>query len=62
MVEEPVGGSDFENSLPLLLVSVGPLLISSYVFNFNNFNLSICFLEAARPFQALPRKAGYTIF
>ena len=29
----------FEITLPLLLISVGPLLIGSFAFNFNNFNV-----------------------
>ncbi len=28
-------------TLPLLLVSVGPLMISSFIFNFNNFNFDL---------------------
>ena len=29
----------FRITLPMLLVSVGPLLVASFVYNFNNFNL-----------------------
>ena len=35
-------------TLPLLLISVSPLLISSFAFNFNNFNL-IYLLTEGRP-------------
>ena len=35
----PQRGSRFSLTLPLLLVSVGPLLIGSFAFNFNNFGI-----------------------
>jgi len=39
-VDGATGWQRFWNiTLPLLLVSVGPLMISSFIFNFNNFNL-----------------------
>ena len=47
-------------TLPLLLVSVGPLLISSYVFNFNNFNLIYLLLGGGPPIPGAATQAGYT--
>ncbi len=44
---------------PLLLVSVAPLLISSFAFNFNNFNV-IQLTTAGAPFPADNPKAGGT--
>jgi arabinogalactan oligomer/maltooligosaccharide transport system permease protein len=46
-------------TLPLLLVAVGPLLVASFAFNFNNFNL-IQLLTEGGPFPADNPKAGYT--
>jgi arabinogalactan oligomer/maltooligosaccharide transport system permease protein len=46
-------------TLPLLLVAVGPLLISSFALNFNNFN-NIYFLTAGGPPQANSAVAGAT--
>jgi arabinogalactan oligomer/maltooligosaccharide transport system permease protein len=57
------GGGPFQIfrrvTLPLLLVTVGPLLISSFAFNFNNFN-NINFLTAGGPPQANSAVAGST--
>lgn len=47
-------------TLPLLLVAVGPLLISSYVFNFNNFNLIYLFIQGGPPIVGASTKAGHT--
>ncbi len=44
---------------PLLLVAVAPLLISSFAFNFNNFNV-IQLTTAGAPFPADNPKAGGT--
>lgn len=46
-------------TLPLLLVAVGPLLVASFAFNFNNFNL-IQLLTEGGPFPPDNPKAGYT--
>lgn len=47
-------------TLPLLLVTVGPLLIASFVFNFNNY-LIIELLTAGDPqMPNTPTPAGYT--
>jgi arabinogalactan oligomer/maltooligosaccharide transport system permease protein len=46
-------------TFPLLLVAVGPLLVASFAFNFNNFNL-IQLLTEGGPFPADNPKAGYT--
>lgn len=57
------GGGPFQIfrrvTLPLLLVAVGPLLISSFALNFNNFN-NIYFLTAGGPPQANSAVAGAT--
>ncbi len=47
-------------TLPLLLVSVGPLLIASFTFNFNNFNLIYLFNAGGPPIPGTPTPAGYT--
>jgi arabinogalactan oligomer/maltooligosaccharide transport system permease protein len=47
-------------TLPLLLVAVGPLLIASFVFNFNNFNLIFIFNAGGPPIPGTPTPAGYT--
>ena len=41
-------------TLPLLMVSVGPLLVASFTFNFNNFNLIYLFNAGGPPWQAHP--------
>lgn len=46
-------------TLPLLLVSVAPLLVSSFAFNFNNFN-AIQLLTKGGPFPAANPHAGGT--
>ncbi|MDW8326544.1 MAG: ABC transporter permease subunit [Anaerolineales bacterium] len=47
-------------TLPLLLVAVGPLLIASYVFNFNNFNLIYLFIGGGPPIVGAATQAGHT--
>lgn len=47
-------------TLPLLLVSVGPLLISSFAFNFNNFNIIYLFNSGGPPMAGTPTPAGHT--
>lgn len=47
-------------TLPLLLVAVGPLLLASYVFNFNNFNLIYLFLAGGPPISGAATRAGHT--
>ena len=50
----------FKITLPLLLVSVGPLLIASFIFNFNNFNLIYAFVGGGPPIPTATTQAGYT--
>lgn len=50
----------FSITLPLLLVSVGPLLVASFVFNFNNFNLIYLFIEGGPPIANSATRAGHT--
>lgn len=47
-------------TLPLLLVSLGPLLISSFAFNLNNFNLIFLYNEGGPPISGAPTPAGHT--
>jgi len=47
-------------TLPLLLVAVGPLLMASFVFNFNNFNLIYIFNAGGPPIASTPTPAGHT--
>jgi arabinogalactan oligomer / maltooligosaccharide transport system permease protein len=47
-------------TLPLLLVAVGPLLIASFAFNFNNFNLIYLFNQGGPPMAGTPTPAGHT--
>lgn len=47
-------------TLPLLLVSVGPLLIASFTFNFNNFNVIYLYNEGGPPIPGTPTPAGHT--
>lgn len=47
-------------TLPLLLVAVGPLLIASFVFNFNNFGLIYLFIGGGPPISGASTQAGYT--
>jgi len=58
------GASAFQRfrsiTLPMLLVSVGPLLIASFTFNFNNFNVIYLFNEGGPPIPGTPTPAGHT--
>ncbi len=47
-------------TLPLLLVSVGPLLISSFAFNFNNWNVIYLFNRGGPPMPGTPTPVGHT--
>jgi ABC-type sugar transport system permease subunit len=47
-------------TLPLLLVSVGPLLLASFTFNFNNFTVIYAYNEGRPPIPGTPTPAGYT--
>jgi ABC-type sugar transport system permease subunit len=47
-------------TLPLLMVAVGPLLIASFIFNFNNFNLIYIFNAGNPPMAGTPTPAGHT--
>ena len=47
-------------TLPLLLVSLGPLLISSFAFNFNNFNVIYLFNEGGPAIPGTQTPAGAT--
>ncbi|MCA9889917.1 MAG: ABC transporter permease subunit, partial [Anaerolineae bacterium] len=47
-------------TLPLLLRIVSPLLVASFAFNFNNFNLIYIFNEGNPPIANTPIPAGNT--
>lgn len=47
-------------TLPLLLVAVGPLLVATFVFNFNNFNIIYLFIEGGPPIAGASTEAGHT--
>ena len=47
-------------TLPLLLVSVGPILISSFTFNFNNFNVIYLFNAGGPPIAGAATPAGHS--
>lgn len=47
-------------TLPLLLVIVSPLLVASFAFNFNNFNLIYIFNQGNPPIAGSPIPAGHT--
>lgn len=47
-------------TLPLLLIAVGPLLVASFVFNFNNFNIIFLFIEGGPPIAGAATRAGHT--
>lgn len=47
-------------TLPLLLVSVGPLLVASFTFNFNNFGLIFLFIQGGPPIAGAATRAGHT--
>lgn len=47
-------------TLPLLLVAVGPLLIASFAFNFNNFTVIELFNEGGPPIANSSVPAGHT--
>jgi arabinogalactan oligomer/maltooligosaccharide transport system permease protein len=55
------GWQSFRNiTLPLLLVAVGPLLIASFAFNFNNFNVVYLLTGGGPPIGGTPTPAGHT--
>ena len=47
-------------TLPLLLVAVGPLLIASFAFNFNNFNTVYLLTGGGPPIFGAPIPVGHT--
>lgn len=47
-------------TLPLLMVSVGPLLISSFSFNFNNFSVIYLLTRGRPPIVGAQTPAGHT--
>jgi len=47
-------------TLPLLLIAVGPLLIASYVSNFNNFGVIYLFIQGGPPIIGATTPAGHT--
>ena len=47
-------------TMPLLLVAVGPLLVASYVFNFNNFNVIYLYNQGNPPIAGASTAVGHT--
>lgn len=47
-------------TLPMVLIAAGPVLISSFAMNFNNFNVIYLFNEGGPPIPGTPVPAGYT--
>jgi len=47
-------------TLPLLLVTVGPLLVASFAFNFNNFTVIDLYNQGGPPIPNVPTPVGYT--
>lgn len=47
-------------TLPLLLLTIGPLLISSFAYNFNNFNVIYLYNAGGPPIPGTTTPAGYT--
>ncbi|RMG70630.1 MAG: ABC transporter permease subunit [Chloroflexi bacterium] len=47
-------------TLPLLLITVGPLLIASFTFNFNNYLMIELLTRGDPPIPGTPTPAGYT--
>lgn len=47
-------------TMPMLLVAVGPLLIASFTFNFNNFVIIDVYNEGGPPIPGTPTPAGHT--
>ena len=47
-------------TMPLLLVTVGPLLVASFAFNFNNFTVIDLYNQGGPPIPNTPTPVGYT--
>jgi ABC-type sugar transport system permease subunit len=47
-------------TFPLLLVTVGPLLVASFAFNFNNFVVIDLYNRGGPPMPNVPTPVGYT--
>lgn len=47
-------------TLPMILISLGPLLVSSFAFNLNNFNVIFLYNEGGPPISGSPVPAGHT--
>jgi arabinogalactan oligomer/maltooligosaccharide transport system permease protein len=47
-------------TLPLLLITVGPLLVASFAFNFNNFVIIDLYNQGAPPMSGTPSPVGHT--
>ncbi len=47
-------------TLPLLLITMGPLLVASFAFNFNNFTVIDLYNRGGPPIPNTPSPVGYT--
>ena len=61
LVDGASGWRQFRHiTLPLLMVSVGPLLVSSFSFNFNNFSVIYLLTRGRPPIVGAQTPAGHT--
>ncbi|NLL49227.1 MAG: maltose ABC transporter permease MalF [Firmicutes bacterium] len=61
LVDGATGWQQFRHiTLPLLMVSVGPLLVSSFSFNFNNFSVIYLLTRGRPPIVGAQTPAGHT--
>ena len=56
----PAGKASAGSRCPCCWSRSGPLLIASYVFNFNNFNLIYLFIQGGPPIAGATTQAGHT--
>lgn len=47
-------------TLPLLLITVGPLLVASFAYNFNNFVIIDLYNQGGPPMSGTPSPVGHT--
>ena len=61
LVDGATGFAAFRKvTFPLLMVSVAPLLIGSFAFNFNNFNIVYLLTRGGPPIEGAATPAGHT--
>ena len=60
MIDGATAGQHSDGLPYLALGGSGPLLIASFVFNFNNFNLIYLFIQGGPPIVGAATQAGHT--